>query len=178
MIANGFDERLDELRAIRSHASEFLQDLERRERERTGVSTLRIGHNRVHGYYIEVTRTQSAEMPENYVRRQTLKNTERFVTEELWEFEEKYVRSETDALAREKELFSELLIQLATSANDLRLVSEALARVDVLNSFAIAARERGYSRPEFTNEPVLTIEEGKHPVLAVKHGSGLRAKFT
>lgn len=167
MIANGFDERLDELRAIRSHASEFLQDLERRERERTGVSTLRIGHNRVHGYYIEVTRTQSAEMPENYVRRQTLKNTERFVTEELWEFEEKYVRSETDALAREKELYSELLTQLATSASDLRLVSEALARVDVLNSFAIAARERGYSRPEFTNEPVLTIEEGKHPVLAV-----------
>ncbi|MYD81063.1 MAG: DNA mismatch repair protein MutS [Gammaproteobacteria bacterium] len=166
MIASGFDAELDELRAIRSHASEFLQDLERRERERTGVSTLRVGHNRVHGYYIEVTRTQSAEMPENYVRRQTLKNTERFVTEELWEFEEKYVRSETDALAREKELYSELLTQLEKSASELRVVSEALARVDVLNSFAIAARERGYTRPEFTNEPVLTIEEGKHPVLA------------
>lgn len=166
MIASGFDAELDELRAIRSHASEFLQDLERRERERTGVSTLRVGHNRVHGYYIEVTRTQSAEMPENYVRRQTLKNTERFVTEELWEFEEKYVRSETDALAREKELYSELLTQLEKSASELRLVSEALARVDVLNSFAIAARERGYTRPEFTIEPVLTIEEGKHPVLA------------
>ena len=166
MIAKGFDQELDELRSIRSDAAEYLNDLERRERERTGVTTLRIGHNRVHGYYIEVTRAQSAEMPEDYVRRQTLKNTERFVTEELWEFEEKYVRSETDALAREKEIYADLLEQLATSANEMRLVSEALARVDVLNSFAIAARERGYSRPEFTDKPVLSIEEGKHPVLA------------
>ena len=166
MIAKGFDQELDELRSIRSDAAEYLNDLERRERERTGVATLRIGHNRVHGYYIEVSRTQSAEMPEDYVRRQTLKNTERFVTEELWEFEEKYVRSETDALAREKELYAELLEQLATSANQMRLVSEALARVDVLHSFAIAARERGYTRPEFTDKPFLSIEEGKHPVLA------------
>ena len=166
MIAQGYDERLDELRLIRSRASEFLQDLERRERERTGLSTLRVGHNRVHGYYIEVTRTQSAQMPDDYVRRQTLKNTERFVTAELWEFEEKYVRSETDALAREKEIYAELLTQLSESSNELRLVSEALARLDVLNGFAIGARERGYSRPEFTEEPKLSVEEGKHPVLA------------
>lgn len=166
MIAPGFDERLDELRSIRSDASEFLQDLERRERERTGVPNLRIGHNRVHGYYIEVTRNQSAEMPSNYVRRQTLKRTERFVTEELWEFEEKYVRSESDSLEREKEIYADLLSQLSLKASEMRLVSQALARIDVLNSFAIASRERGYSRPEFTQERLLSIEEGKHPVLA------------
>lgn len=165
MIAKGYDGQLDELRRIRSHATEFLQDLERRERERTGLSTLRIGHNRVHGYYIEVTRTQSTDVPNDYVRRQTLKNTERFITEELWEFEEKYVRSESDALDREKELYSDLLTQLSESSADLRLVSEALARLDVLNSFATVARERGYSRPEFTEESRLSIEEGKHPVL-------------
>ena len=178
MIASGFDERLDELRAIRSHATEFLQDLERRERERTGVSTLRIGHNRVHGYYIEVTRSQSAEMPENYVRRQTLKNSERFVTEELWEFEEKYVRSETDALAREKELYSELLTRLAESASELRLVSEALARVDVLNSFATVARERGYTRPEFTKDPPVVDRGRKASGVGHKCRSGLCAKLT
>lgn len=166
MIAQGYDQQLDELRAIRSHASESLQELERREKERTGLSTLRVGHNRVHGYYIEVTRSQSAQIPDDYVRRQTLKNTERFVTEELWEFEEKYVSSESDALAREKELYASLLAELAESSNDMRLISDALSRIDVLNSFAVVARERGYSRPEFTDESLLSIEEGKHPVLA------------
>ncbi len=170
MIAQGFDAALDELRAVRSEASNYLQDLEQRERDRTGVPTLRVGHNRVHGYYIELTRAQSSEVPDDYVRRQTLKNTERFVTQELWEFEEKYLRSESDALEREKRLYADLVATIGESAKQLRQAADALARIDVLNGFAEAAREHGYIRPEFTDSSSLSIEDGKHPVLSAGPG--------
>ncbi len=168
MIAEGFDPKLDELRTIRTQASDFLLQLEQRERERTGVSNLRVGHNRVHGYYLEVSRSQSSKMPEDYVRRQTLKNSERFVTKELWEFEEKFLTSEQDALQREKELYASVLKTVGVSANELRTVADALARTDAINSFATAAEEQGYVRPQFTEDSVLSIQEGKHPMLAVR----------
>ena len=165
VIAHGYDKELDELRTIRSQASEYLHDLEQRERERTGIATLRVGHNRVHGYYIELTRAQSSHVPDDYVRRQTLKNTERYVTQELWEFEEKYLRSESDALEREKKLYADLLATIGESSKGLRQTAEALSRIDALNSFAKTAQEYGYVRPEFTTNSELTIEEGRHAVL-------------
>ena len=170
MIARGFDKTLDDLRAIRTEATSYLHDLEQRERDRTGISTLRVGHNRVHGYYIEMTRTQSSLVPDDYVRRQTLKNTERFVTEELWEFEEKYLRSESDALEREKRLYVDLLSTVANYSTQLRHAADALSRIDALNGFAVAAQEHGYARPEFTDTPSLSIVEGKHPVLNATPG--------
>ncbi len=164
----GFNTDLDSLRQIRDHETEFLAELEDRERERTQIPTLRVGFNRVHGYYIELSRAQASKVPGEYVRRQTLKHSERYITPELREFEERFLTAEAEALALEKELYAELVQEIAKESQKLRLLAEVLSRLDVLNSFARASHEYNFVRPQFTTDSVLTIEDGKHPILATR----------
>ena len=166
MIATGFDAELDELRNLSSNAGQYLIDLELREKERTGISTLKVGYNRVHGYYIEISKGQAgAELPAEYVRRQTLKNAERFITPELKEFEDKVLSARSKSLSREKALYDTLLEDLATELSRLIASAEALAELDVLNCFAERAVNLEYCEPELSNEPGITIEGGRHPVV-------------
>lgn len=165
VIAEGFDSELDELRKIRDHAGQFLIDLEIQERENTGVSTLKIGYNRVSGYYIELTRAQAEHAPEHYIRRQTLKNAERYITPELKSFEDKVLSSESRALAREKMLFEMLLDELRQDIGNLQMMSSAIAQLDLLANFAHQARLRNWCRPEFSPEIGVKIVAGRHPVV-------------
>ena len=165
VIAEGFDSELDELRKIRDHAGQFLIDLEIQERENTGVSTLKIGYNRVSGYYIELTRAQAEHAPEHYIRRKTLKNAERYITPELKSFEDKVLSSESRALAREKMLFEMLLDELRADIGNLQMMSSAIAQLDLLANFAHQARLRNWCRPEFSPEIGVKIVAGRHPVV-------------
>ncbi|UOG18832.1 DNA mismatch repair protein MutS [Acinetobacter sp. PK01] len=165
VIAEGFDSELDELRKIRDHAGQFLIDLEIKEREQSGIPTLKIGYNRVSGYYIELTRAQAEQAPEHYIRRQTLKNTERYITPELKSFEDKVLSSESRALAREKMLFEMLLDELRQDIANLQVMSAAIAQIDLLSNFAHQARLRNWSRPEFSPETGIKIMAGRHPVV-------------
>ena len=165
VIADGFDTELDELRQIRDHAGQFLIDLEIKERELSGIPTLKIGYNRVSGYYIELTRAQAEHAPAHYVRRQTLKNAERYITPELKSFEDKVLSSESRALAREKALFEILLEELRQDIASLQMMSSAIAHLDVLANFAHQARLRNWARPEFSNEIGVKIQQGRHPVV-------------
>ena len=165
VIAEGFDSELDELRKIRDHAGQFLIDLEIKERESTGISTLKIGYNRVSGYYIELTRAQAEQAPEHYIRRQTLKNAERYITPELKSFEDKVLSSESRALAREKMLFEMLLDELRQEIAALQMMSAAIAQIDLLSNFAHQARLRNWTRPEFSPETGIKIIAGRHPVV-------------
>lgn len=165
VIAEGFDSELDELRKIRDHAGQFLIDLEIQERQNTGVSTLKIGYNRVSGYYIELTRAQAEQAPDHYIRRQTLKNAERYITPELKSFEDKVLSSESRALAREKMLFEMLLDELRQDIGNLQMMSSAIAQIDMLANFAHQARLRNWSRPEFSPEIGVKIIAGRHPVV-------------
>ena len=134
VIADGFDEELDELRKLSSNAGDFLLDLEQREQKRTGLSNLKVGYNRVHGYFIEVPRSQAAQAPVEYIRRQTLKNAERYITPELKTFEDKALSSKSRALSREKLLYEQLVEKLNENLQALQACSEALAEIDVLSS--------------------------------------------
>lgn len=165
VIAEGFDSELDELRQIRDHASQFLIDLEIKEREQSGIPTLKIGYNRVSGYYIELTRAQAAQAPEHYIRRQTLKNAERYITPELKAFEDKVLSSESRALAREKMLFEMLLDELREDIGNLQMMSSAIAQIDLIANFAHQARLRNWSRPKFSPEVGISITAGRHPVV-------------
>ncbi len=165
VIAEGFDSKLDELRQIRDHAGQFLIDLEIQERERTGINTLKIGYNRVSGYYIELSRAQAEQAPEHYIRRQTLKNAERYITPELKSFEDKVLSSESRALAREKMLFEMLLDELRQDIGNLQMMSSAIAQIDVLANFAHQARLKNWTRPEFSPEIGVKIVAGRHPVV-------------
>lgn len=165
VIAEGFDHELDELRKIRDHAGQFLIDLEIQEREQTGISTLKIGYNRVSGYYIELTRAQAEQAPEHYIRRQTLKNAERYITPELKSFEDKVLSSESRALAREKLLFELLLEELRQNIASLQVMSSAIAQIDLLANFAYQARLKSWNRPEFSPEVGIKIIAGRHPVV-------------
>ena len=165
VIAEGFDSELDELRKIRDHAGQFLIDLEIKEREQSGIPTLKIGYNRVSGYYIELTRAQAEQAPEHYIRRQTLKNAERYITPELKSFEDKVLSSESRALAREKMLFEMLLDELRQDIANLQVMSAAIAQIDLLSNFAHQARLRNWSRPEFSPEMGIKIMAGRHPVV-------------
>ncbi len=173
VIAAGYDQELDELRNLSTNAGQYLIDLEQRELARTGLSTLKVGFNRVHGYYIELSKGQAnAELPAEYQRRQTLKNAERFITPELKEFEDKVLGSRSKALAREKQLYDELLEQLATWLSELIASAAALAELDVLANFAERGLNLNYCRPSLTNQPGIQIEGGRHPVVeqVVKEG--------
>ena len=165
VIAEGFDSELDELRKIRDHAGQFLIDLEIKEREESGISTLKIGYNRVSGYYIELTRAQAEQAPAHYIRRQTLKNAERYITPELKSFEDKVLSSESRALAREKMLFEMLLDELRQEIAALQMMSAAIAQIDLLSNFAHQARLRNWTRPEFSPETGIKIIAGCHPVV-------------
>ena len=165
VIAEGFDTELDELRKIRDHAGQFLIDLEIKEREQSGIPTLKIGYNRVSGYYIELTRAQAEQAPEHYIRRQTLKNAERYITPELKAFEDKVLSSESRALAREKMLFEMLLDELRQDIGNLQMMSSAIAQIDLLANFAHQARLRNWARPKFSPEIGVKIVAGRHPVV-------------
>lgn len=165
VIAENFDAELDELRQIRDHAGQFLIDLEIKEREQTGISTLKIGYNRVSGYFIELTRAQAEQAPEHYIRRQTLKNAERFITPELKSFEDKVLSSESRALAREKLLFEQLLETLRKNIAHLQMMSAAIAQIDIISNFAHQARLYHWNRPEFSPEMGIKITAGRHPVV-------------
>lgn len=165
VINQGYSAELDELRHIQNHGDEFLLDLEARERERTGLSALKVEFNRVHGFYIELSKTQAGQAPADYQRRQTLKNAERFITPELKTFEDKVLTAQEQALALEKRLFEALLKEVQTALPQLQKAAKAAAALDVLSTFAAIAAERGFVRPEFADYPVIRIENGRHPVV-------------
>ncbi len=165
VIAEGFDEELDELRSISENAAEFLVKLEQEERETTGLNTLKVGFNRVHGYYIEISKAQAEQAPVHYVRRQTLKNAERFITPELKEFEDKALSSKSRALAREKHLYEELLNDLVVALPELQAMSAAVSETDVLNNLADRAIALQLVRPQLTDTAEVRIEQGRHLVV-------------
>ncbi len=165
VIAEGFDEELDELRSISENAGQFLLDLEQRERETTGISTLKVGYNRVHGYYIEISKAQSDQAPAAYIRRQTLKNAERYITPELKTFEDKALSAKSRALSREKALFDQLLDTLSESLFELQASFNGVAELDVLTCLAERADSLALSRPTLQNETGIHIEAGRHPVV-------------
>ncbi len=165
VIADGYSADLDELRKLQSNAGEFLVELEVRERARTGIANLKVEYNRVHGFYIEVTNSHSEKVPDDYRRRQTLKNAERYITPELKTFEDKALSAKDRALALEKSLYDALLDSLGVHVAQLQRIARALAQVDVLACFAQIAAQRGWSRPEFVEETVLEFEAARHPVV-------------
>lgn len=165
VIADGYDEKLDELRLLSEDVTEFLLALEQRERTRTGMSTLKVAYNRVHGYYIEISRAQAAHAPTDYHRRQTLKNVERFTTEELSQFEAKALSAQSQALAREKWLYERLLETLLQSLPALQAWAQALASLDVLACLAERAHHLQWQQPQFTDNAELIIIQGRHPVV-------------
>ena len=165
VLAEGYDEELDELRGISENAGEYLVDIERREREATGLSTLKVGYNRVHGYYIEISRQQSDQAPDTYQRRQTLKNVERFITPELKQFEDKALSSRSRALAREKFLYEALVERIAQDLLPLQTTSRAICDLDVLACFAERANALSLTRPTFSEQAQLDISNGRHPVV-------------
>jgi DNA mismatch repair protein MutS len=165
VIATGYDAELDELRALKDNADQFMLDLEQRERERSGIASLRVGFNRVHGFYIEVTRSHSEKVPEDYIRRQTLKGAERYITPELKRFEDKVLSASERALGREKLLYDELLERLAVSLAPLQESAAALAELDVLANFSERAVNLRLTRPALTSEPMLDIRGGRHLVV-------------
>ncbi len=168
VIADGCDAELDELRAIQNNCGEFLLDLEARERARSGIATLKVEYNRVHGFYIEVSHAQSANVPDDYRRRQTLKNAERYITAELKTFEDKALSANERALAREKLLYEQLLDQLAPHVAQLQAIAAALAELDVLACFAERAATLNLSAPQFSRDAQISIINGRHPVVAAQ----------
>ena len=165
VIAAGHDAELDELRGLSESAGAFLVDLEARERQRTGIANLRVEYNRVHGFYIEVTNGQADKVPDDYRRRQTLKNAERYITPELKAYEDKALSAQERALARERWLYERLLDALLPEVGLLQRVAHALATLDVLCALSERASALGWCRPELTDEAGLAIAAGRHPVV-------------
>ncbi len=165
VIAEGYDAELDELRLLGSNTEQFLLDLEQRERERTGLSSLKLGFNRVQGFFIEVNRSQADRVPPDYLRRQTVKSAERFITPELKSFEDKVLGARDKALARERALYEALLDHLTARLPALQSTTAAIAQIDVLNCFAERAAVLDCTQPELTEEPMLAIDGGRHPVV-------------
>jgi DNA mismatch repair protein MutS len=165
VFAPGFDAELDELRGLSDNAGAYLVDLETRERARTGIANLRVEYNRVHGFYIEVTHGQTDKVPDDYRRRQTLKNAERYITPELKLFEDKALSAQDKALVREKALYELLLADLAPHITTLQHIAQALAQLDTLTALTAHALERNWCAPQLVAEPCLDIREGRHPVV-------------
>jgi len=165
VIAPGYDGELDELRALRENAGDYLVELEERERARTGIATLKVGYNRVHGYYIEVGRSHAEKVPDDYIRRQTLKAAERYILPELKAFEDKVLSASERALAREKALYDALLERLGEDLAALQEAAAALAELDALANLAERAEALALVRPELVTEPALSITGGRHPVV-------------
>lgn len=165
VFRSGVDETLDRLRQLSENADGFLVDLEQRERAATGIETLKVGYNRVHGYYLEVGKTHAAKIPAHYSRRQTLTHYERYITEELKAFEDQVLSARDRALAREKELYEAWLERLASALPALTLCARALAELDGLANAAERAETLNWARPRLVDTPGLKIEAGRHPVV-------------
>jgi DNA mismatch repair protein MutS len=165
VIQTGYDLELDELRALRDHTGQFLIDLEARERTRTGIANLRVEYNRVHGFYIEVTHGQTDKVPDDYRRRQTLKNAERYITPELKSFEDRALSAQERARARERQLYDALLATMLEHVPAVLRAADALAAMDVLAAFAEHAAQANWVRPQLALEPGLQIEGARHPVV-------------
>jgi len=168
VINHGFDAELDELRGIQHNSDVFLLELEARERERTGIANLKVQFNRVHGFYIEVTQGQLERVPDNYRRRQTLKNAERFITPELKTFEDKALSAQDRALAREKYLFEQLLDSLQGFVSALGQVAWGLSTLDVLAALCERSLTLNWCAPELVNTPGIAITQGRHPVVQAR----------
>ena len=162
VIASGFDAELDELRTISADANRFLSDLEKTERERTGLKTLKVGYNRVHGYYIEISKAQSGAAPEDYIRRQTLKGAERYITPELKNFEDKILSARDRSLARERQLYEELIESLNEVLAALQSTAASVAEIDTLTNFAERALALNLSQPTLTETPRIQYQNGRH----------------
>ena len=165
VLKTGYDAELDELQSLSENAGQYLMDLEIREKARTGLANLKVGYNRVHGYFIELPSKQAESAPADYIRRQTLKGAERFITPELKEFEDKALSAKSRALAREKLLYDELLERLIGHLADLQDSAAALAELDVLRNLGERALTLDLNRPRFTDEPCMRISQGRHPVV-------------
>ncbi|KTT29140.1 DNA mismatch repair protein MutS [Pseudomonas oryzihabitans] len=165
VIKRGYDAELDELQTLSENAGQFLMDLETREKARTGLQNLKVGYNRVHGYFIEIPSKQAESAPADYIRRQTLKGAERFITPELKAFEDKALSAQSRALAREKALYETLLDELIGHLAPLQDSAAALAELDVLANFAERALNLDLNKPRFVEEPCLKIGQGRHPVV-------------
>jgi DNA mismatch repair protein MutS len=165
VIAKGYNAELDELRDLADGATEYLDRLEADERERHGIDTLKVGYNNVHGFFIQVSRGQSHLVPPHYVRRQTLKNAERYIIAELKEHEDKVLNSKSKALALEKKLWDELFDRLLPHLESLQALSAAIAEIDVLQNLAERADSLDYCKPQLTSEPGIHIQAGRHPVV-------------
>ncbi len=165
VIDNGYDKELDELRAISTNAGDYLVKLESQEREKTGLSSLKVGYNRVHGYFIEISKAQAEKAPAEYIRRQTLKNAERFITPELKTFEDKALSAKSRALAREKALYDGLVELLNENLGSLQIAAAAVAQLDVLNCLSEKAETLNLTCPTLTEKPGIHIEQGRHLVV-------------
>ena len=165
VIAPGYNSELDEWRNLSKGATDILEQLELRERERTGISTLKIGYNKVHGFFIEVSRANSHLVPADYIRRQTLKNNERYIIPELKEHEDKVLGSQSKALALEKQLYEELFEFIAPHIEQLQMMAGALADLDVLNNLAERAQTLNYAKPQLCDDGNISIKQGRHPVV-------------
>ena len=165
VLKTGYDAALDELQSLSENAGQYLMDLEVREKARTGLANLKVGYNRVHGYFIELPSKQAESAPADYIRRQTLKGAERFITPELKEFEDKALTAKSRALAREKLLYDELLEHLIGHLAPLQDTAAALAELDVLSNLAERALNLDLNRPRFVEEPCMRISQGRHPVV-------------
>ena len=165
VIRSGYCDELDEFRALARGGKEWIARYQAEESRRTGISNLKIGFNKVFGYYLEVTRSHTDKVPDDYIRKQTLKNQERYITPPLKEHEEKVLRAEERAVALENEMFAALRERVAGECRRLKQTAEALAEIDVLSALAVLAVNQRYCRPEITDDPVLDIREGRHPVL-------------
>lgn len=165
VIANGVNEELDALRNIARHGKEVLNSIQEREIERTGITSLKISYNNVFGYYLEVRNTHKEKVPEDWIRKQTLVNAERYITQELKEYEEKILGAEEKILALESSIYSELLEYLRQFINDIQRNCNIISRIDVLNTFAEISEQNRYSKPTVNDEEILSIKEGRHPVI-------------
>ncbi len=165
VFREGYDESLDELRTLSEDADSYLTDLESRERTRTGITTLKVGYNRVHGYYIEVSKASKGDIPAEYTRRQTLKGAERYITEELKSFEDKVLSARERSLQRERALYEKLLSELAGNLVGLKQCAHAIAQIDVLMNLAERANTLNWTRPSFCKDSVIRYNAGRHPVI-------------
>ena len=165
VIAPGYHQELDEWRELATGATQYLENLEIRERQQTGIDTLKIGYNAVHGYYIQISRGQAERAPTHYIRRQTLKNAERFIIPELKNYEDKVLKAKGAALALEKQLYDELFDLLLPHLSALQTTSLTLAELDVLANLAERAETLNYVAPTFSEQTLISIEAGRHPVV-------------
>jgi DNA mismatch repair protein MutS len=165
VIAPGYDAELDELKGIHDNCGAFLLELEAREKARTGISSLKVEYNRVHGFYIEVTHAHVDKIPDDYRRRQTLKNAERYITPELKAFEDKALSAQDRALAREKWLYEGVLAALAADIPSFQRIASAIAQLDLLAALALTARERNWCQPAFSDRVGFAVDAGRHPVV-------------